>query len=147
MALPDRTAAAEDGVVTSIAIEASAVELRLAALSDPVRLAVVGLLAGGERCVCDLQSGVSVAPNLLSYHLRVLREAGLVTATRRGRWVDYRLDRDGFSALWASLAKARVPMPQAVAGDENDLPPGVGGRCDEAGTGCRRGVGGRAMAG
>ncbi len=84
---------------------------RLAALADPVRLRLVGVLAGGGRCVCDLHEQVPVAANLLSYHLRVLREAGLVTATRRGRWVDYRLDGDGFAALWAQVSAAGVPLP------------------------------------
>jgi ArsR family transcriptional regulator, arsenate/arsenite/antimonite-responsive transcriptional repressor len=83
----------------------------LAALADPVRLRLVGVLAQGGRCVCDLQEKVPVAANLLSYHLRVLRYAGLVTATRRGRWVDYRLDSDAFAALWARAAAAGVPMP------------------------------------
>ena len=83
----------------------------LAALADPVRLRIVTVLAGGGRCVCDLHDSVPVAANLLSYHLRVLREAGLVTATRRGRWVDYRLDGDGFAALWAQASAAGVPLP------------------------------------
>ncbi len=85
--------------------------MRLAALADPVRLRIVGVLAVGGRCVCDLQEKVPVAGNLLSYHLRVLRDAGLVTATRRGRWVDYRLDGGGFAALWAQAAAAGVPLP------------------------------------
>jgi ArsR family transcriptional regulator len=83
----------------------------LGALADPVRLAVVSALAEGEQCVCDLREQVPVAENLLSYHLRVLREAGLVASARRGRWVDYRLDGEGFSSLWASLATAGVPLP------------------------------------
>lgn len=83
----------------------------LAALADPVRLRLVGVLASGGRCVCDLQAKVPVAPNLLSYHLRVLREAGLVTASKRGRWVDYRLDGDGFAALWAEASAAGIPLP------------------------------------
>lgn len=88
----------------------------LAALADPVRLAIVGVLADGERCVCDLLERVPVAANLLSYHLRVLRDAGLVAATRRGRWVDYRLDIAAFAALWATLAATGVPFPErAVA--------------------------------
>jgi ArsR family transcriptional regulator len=83
----------------------------LAALADPVRLRLIGVLATGGRCVCDLQERVPVAPNLLSYHLRVLREAGLVTASKRGRWVDYRLDGAGFAALWAQALAAGVPLP------------------------------------
>ena len=98
---------------TSTAIASSPVELtgRLAALADPVRLRIVGVLAGGGRCVCDLQEKVPVAANLLSYHLRVLRDAGLVIAARRGRWIDYRLNGDGFAALWAQASAAGVPLP------------------------------------
>jgi ArsR family transcriptional regulator len=100
-------------VDTSTVIESRPVELtaRLAALADPVRLRIVGVLAGGTRCVCDLQDSVPVAANLLSYHLRVLRDAGLVTAARRGRWIDYRLDPDGFAVLWAQVSAAGVPLP------------------------------------
>ena len=76
-----------------------------------MRLRIVGVLAEGERCVCDLHEKVPVAANLLSYHLRVLRDAGLVTAARRGRWVDYRLDGGGFAALWAQASAAGVPLP------------------------------------
>jgi ArsR family transcriptional regulator, arsenate/arsenite/antimonite-responsive transcriptional repressor len=94
-------------------VDSSLVELTggFAALADPVRLRVVGVLAEGGRCVCDLHEQVPVAANLLSYHLRVLRDAGLVTSTRRGRWVDYRLDGDGFAALWAQASAAGVPLP------------------------------------
>ncbi len=94
-------------------VDSSSVELTggLAALADPVRLRLVGVLAGGGRCVCDLQQQVPVPANLLSYHLRVLREARLVIATRRGRWVDYCLDGSGFAALWAQASAAGVPLP------------------------------------
>ena len=61
--------------------------------------------------MCDLHEPVPVAANLISYRLRVLRDAGLVTATRRGRWVDYRLHSGGFTALWAQASAARVPLP------------------------------------
>lgn len=105
-------------VATSVDLASSAVETadRVAALSDPVRLAIVGVLAGGEHCVCDLHDRVPVAANLLSYHLRVLREAGLVRTRRRGRWIDYRLDGEGFNALWQALSAAGAPLPgQTVA--------------------------------
>jgi len=48
-----------------------------------------------------------VAPNVLSYHLKVLRDAGLVTATRRGRWVDYELVPDSAQRLQAALPGVR----------------------------------------
>jgi ArsR family transcriptional regulator len=103
---------ADSRVLVSTGIEASpGAADGFAALADPVRLAIVRVLAEGERCVCEVQEQVAVAGNLLSYHLRILREAGLVTATRRGRWVDYRLDGDGFDELWAAAAHGGVPLP------------------------------------
>lgn len=76
----------------------------LSAVADPVRWTLLAHLAGhGETCVCRLQEIVAVAPNLLSYHLRVLREAGLVTTCRRGRWIDYSLARNAAERLAASL--------------------------------------------
>jgi ArsR family transcriptional regulator len=87
------------------------VAARLAALADPLRLAIVGVLAQGEHCVCDIRERVPVAENLLSYHLRVLREAKLLSAVGQGRWVYYRLDPGAFAALWAELAAAGVPLP------------------------------------
>ena len=74
-----------------------------AALSDPIRLRILDLLGSELQCVCDLQEAIEIAPNLLSYHLRVLREAGLVAGTRRGRWVDYRLTGDSAQSVTAAL--------------------------------------------
>jgi len=69
------------------------------ALGDPIRLHVLSVLRDGTQCVCELREKIDVAPNLLSYHLKVLREAGLVEAVRRGRWVDYHLARDALGDL------------------------------------------------
>ncbi|MFW7415030.1 ArsR/SmtB family transcription factor [Demequina sp. SO4-18] len=75
----------------------------LEAAADPVRWAVLDVLSQGSRCVCELQELVPVAGNLMSYHLKVLRESGLVTTTRRGRWVDYAVRADTFDRLVAAL--------------------------------------------
>ena len=84
--------------MSSISLESTSVETRagvFAALSEPIRLRILDALSSDQRCVCDIQERIDdVAPNLLSYHLKVLREAGLVESTRRGRWVDYRLSPD-----------------------------------------------------
>jgi len=61
------------------------------ALSDETRLGIVEMLSHGERCVCDLQRAVGGAQSRLSFHLRVLKDAGLVTDRRAGRWVYYTL--------------------------------------------------------
>jgi ArsR family transcriptional regulator len=62
------------------------------ALSDETRLAVIEMLRGGERCVCDLQDAVGAAQSRLSFHLKVLKDAGLVTDRKEGRWSYYALD-------------------------------------------------------
>jgi ArsR family transcriptional regulator len=62
------------------------------ALSDPIRLRVVALLRGGERCVCELTGELDLAQSRLSWHLKTLKDAGFVTDRREGRWVYYTLD-------------------------------------------------------
>ena len=57
------------------------------ALSDATRLAVLDMLKDGERCVCELQDELDAAQSRLSFHLRVLKEAGLVTDRKEGRWM------------------------------------------------------------
>lgn len=74
-----------------------------AALGDPTRLRILDELSNQQQCVCTLQEAIEIAPNLLSYHLRVLRDAGLVEATRRGRWVDYRLSPAAADAIGQAL--------------------------------------------
>ena len=75
-----------------------------AALSDPIRLEILGRLSdGAEHCVCELLPNSGIAPNLLSYHLGVLRRAGLIAARRRGRWVDYRLVPEALADLRRAL--------------------------------------------
>ena len=61
------------------------------ALSDSTRLEILRLLRPGELCVCDLQDQLDAAQSRLSFHLRVLKEAGLVSDRREGRWSYYRI--------------------------------------------------------
>ena len=82
----------------------------LQAVADPVRWAVLAMLAEAPRCVCKLQEQVPIAGNLLSYHLKVLREADLVTTSRRGRWVDYALAHDAPERMRAALPGASVAV-------------------------------------
>lgn len=64
------------------------------AIADPVRLRVLSAIsahAGGQACVCDVSDGLDVTQPTISHHLKVLREAGLVTSERRASWVYYRI--------------------------------------------------------
>ena len=74
---------------------------RFRALSDVTRLEIIDLLRGGERCVCELTDALATAQSLLSFHLRTLKDAGLVTDRREGRWAYYTLNREAFDQLEA----------------------------------------------
>jgi len=98
-------------MLTSTLVEPTSVDAavqRYAALADPTRLRVLAVLAEASCCVCDVQAAVHVAPNLLSYHLRVLREAGLIVGARRGRWVDYRVVPAATAFVADALAAAEL---------------------------------------
>jgi ArsR family transcriptional regulator, arsenate/arsenite/antimonite-responsive transcriptional repressor len=69
------------------------------ALADTNRLKIVDLLRQGERCVCELTDALDVGQSLLSFHLKALKDAGLVTDRREGRWAYYSLDVEAFSQL------------------------------------------------
>lgn len=78
------------------------------ALGDPVRWTIVNELRQGTRCACALSEVAEVSPSLLSHHLKTLREVGLITGERRGRWIDYSLAPEMFQQLSAAL------VPEAV---------------------------------
>jgi ArsR family transcriptional regulator len=75
-----------------------------AALSDPVRLRLLSLVAqAGEICSCDLQDPLGKAQPTVSHHTKVLAEAGLLTGEKRGRWVWWRIVPDRMDAVRAAL--------------------------------------------
>ena len=81
----------------------------LAALADPVRLDIVRELAGSnEVCACDLTDCCGVSQPTVSHHLRVLREAGVVTSERRGSFVWYRIAPNLLERL-SAIATSLVP--------------------------------------
>ncbi|MGW0435799.1 ArsR/SmtB family transcription factor [Micromonospora sp. NPDC003197] len=84
--------------------QASAVAPMFKALGDPVRLRLMSMIAPvPEICVCDLTSAFDLSGPTISHHLRVLREAGLVDAERRGTWVWYRVRPEAFRQLSSLL--------------------------------------------
>jgi ArsR family transcriptional regulator, arsenate/arsenite/antimonite-responsive transcriptional repressor len=90
--------------------------LRLArlfkAIADPVRLQLLSLIAsheGGEACVCDLTGVFDLTGPTISHHLKVLREAGLISGERRGTWVYYRVHPHVLAELSAVLVPTGAP--------------------------------------
>ena len=96
------------------------------ALADPTRLRILELLAEQEMCVCELMAALHLPQPLVSHHLRVLRQAGVVRDDRCGRWICYRLTPE-FVSLFrefedrivgpAAAALAKGVRPSAVRGD------------------------------
>jgi ArsR family transcriptional regulator len=90
--------------------EATGLAARFKAVADPTRLRLLSLIAaheGGEACVCDLTSAFDLSGPTISHHLKVLREAGLITGERRGTWIYYRV----VASTLATLAQAISPTP------------------------------------
>lgn len=103
---PDETAACcvTPALLSEPLSEQAATEMakKLKALADPVRLRLFSAIAshaGGEACVCDISGGIDVSQPTVSHHLKVLRDAGLLTSQRRASWVYYAVVPEALDAL------------------------------------------------
>jgi ArsR family transcriptional regulator, arsenate/arsenite/antimonite-responsive transcriptional repressor len=77
------------------------------ALADEARVEIIARLLDGEKCVCDLTEALETGQSRLSYHLKILKDAGLVSDRREGRWAYYTLQRDAFLETERLLAALR----------------------------------------
>lgn len=87
--------------------DAAELASRFKALADPVRLQLLSSVAshaGGEACVCDISVGIEVSQPTVSHHLKVLREAGLLTCQRRASWMYYAVVPEALNALSTLLS-------------------------------------------
>ena len=85
------------------------------ALSDETRLEIIELLRRGERCVCELTDTLDAAQSRLSFHLLVLKDAGVVRDRKDGRWVYYELDAEVFEEMETLISEMK---PRAGKRDE-----------------------------
>ncbi|WP_344661152.1 metalloregulator ArsR/SmtB family transcription factor [Catenulispora subtropica] len=102
-------------------LEAGALAHVFKALADPVRLRLVSIMAsyeGGEACVCDLTEPFDLTQPTISHHLKVLREAGLVTSERRATSVYYRVVPEALASLAGLLT---VPAGRQAADPVNPV--------------------------
>ncbi|HEX2132169.1 MAG TPA: metalloregulator ArsR/SmtB family transcription factor [Actinophytocola sp.] len=105
--------------------EAAELATAFKALGDPVRLRLLSLIAaheGGEACVCDISGAFDLTGPTISHHLKVLRQAGLVTSERRATWVYYRI-RPETVAMLADVLVPRGTLPSSDCfSDESERP-------------------------
>ena len=87
--------------------DTTALLTRFQAIAEETRFEIVRLLAGGERCVCDLQDELDAAQSRLSFHLKKLKEAGVISDRRDGRWVYYSLVPEALEQMRAFLGEVR----------------------------------------
>ncbi|MEM7066523.1 MAG: metalloregulator ArsR/SmtB family transcription factor [Cyanobacteria bacterium P01_B01_bin.77] len=78
------------------------------AFSEPYRLQVLELLRDRELCACDIAESLEVSASKLSFHLKTLREAGLIQGRQEGRWIYYRLNLSQFAVLEQYLSDFRL---------------------------------------
>lgn len=85
------------------------------ALSDETRLELLERLQHGEQCVCELMDVMKAAQSRLSFHLRVLKEAGLLQDRREGRWMYYSIDREAFDELEEVVVDLKSAKPSRAS--------------------------------
>lgn len=91
-------------MLTSIAATPDNIAAGFHALSDPLRIRVLELLRHKEQCVCDLCTVLGATQSKLSFHLKILKEAGLVNSRQQGRWIYYSLNSCQFALLGSYIA-------------------------------------------
>jgi ArsR family transcriptional regulator, arsenate/arsenite/antimonite-responsive transcriptional repressor len=82
------------------------------ALSDETRLSILERLRRGEHCVCELTDDLEAAQSRLSFHLRVLKDAGLVIDRREGRWMYYTLNTEALTDVADVAQTLATPAPR-----------------------------------
>lgn len=84
--------------------------LVFAALADPTRLAILKLLLDGQEevCVCDITENFHLSQSTISHHLKLLRDAQLVSTSKRGKWVYYSLQKENVKKVYQLLKTMQV---------------------------------------
>jgi len=82
---------------------------RFHALADETRLKIIDRLRDGEDCVCNLTGPLGTRQSLLSFHLRTLKDAGIIQDRKEGRWVYYSLNLDVLDELVTALEALKKP--------------------------------------
>ena len=99
-------------MTTTTSFPASQIAQWFHALADETRVQIVEMLSHKERCVCELQQVLDIAQSRLSFHLKVLKDAGLLADRKEGRWMYYNLQRETLDQI-AAYTKSVKPGKHA----------------------------------
>ena len=97
-----------EATIGEVPLDQEALIAMLKALSDPTRLSIFDMLMDGVQCNCEIAERLGLSLNLISHHLRVLREAGLVQSERASedaRWIYYTVDQEALGCLRTALER------------------------------------------
>ena len=89
------------------------------ALAHPARLRIIAMLAKGELCVCQITEVLKLAPSTVSAHLKELKQAGLVTERKDGRWVYFGLTDNENTRSWIAAALSPLATDQQLQADSH----------------------------
>jgi ArsR family transcriptional regulator, arsenate/arsenite/antimonite-responsive transcriptional repressor len=99
----------------------SAIVTIFKALADDTRVRVLKLLAGGEYCVCEIAAALDLEQPRLSFHLRILKEAGIILDRRHERWILYRLNEEDMFIRFLLMAISEKISPEQARKDRERL--------------------------
>lgn len=83
-------------------------------MGEPMRLAIMDMISCGELCACDILEGLTISQSTLSHHMRVLQQAGMVTARKDATWVYYSINPKIVSELHQILDKIMLPKTNCI---------------------------------
>ncbi len=101
------------------------------ALSHETRLRIVKLLANGELCVCHIVAAVDMSQSRISFHLKILKDAGIVKDRREGKWMHYRLNESDLLKRLLFLSIAERVKEEDMANDRRRLEAFIASRAEE----------------
>jgi ArsR family transcriptional regulator len=105
-------------MATAVRVDTNRAAELFHALSDPIRIGVVKQLLGGERCVCELTDDLDMAQSRLSWHLKTLVDAGIITSRREGRWNYYALNQESIEEAREILGGFKPGRRLAIRTDD-----------------------------
>jgi ArsR family transcriptional regulator, arsenate/arsenite/antimonite-responsive transcriptional repressor len=91
------------------------------ALSEEIRLRILKLLEQGELCVCDIVAALDLIQPKISFHLAVLKEAGLIKDRKQGKWVHYKIDDSDIFRRFLLLSTLERISAETVSEDTRRL--------------------------